>query len=66
MTEGERRSLREKFTPSCLLDALNDCDALRASFVEAAASLERIQRTVAKLADLYPESLLKEEARASA
>ena len=34
--------------------------------VEAAASLERIQRTLAKLADLYPESLLDEETRASA
>jgi hypothetical protein len=35
-------------------------------FVEAAASLERIQRTVAKLADLYPESLHNEDARVSA
>jgi hypothetical protein len=113
MTEDERRALRENFTPSWLLDAVNDCDVLRASFndrdgrrppeiretllrlhalalevvnrgnerrvreffdlaadlddelVEAAASLERIQRTLAKLADLYPESL-DEEARATA
>jgi hypothetical protein len=114
MTEDERRVLRESFTPSCLLDALNDCDALRAAFndrdgrrppeiretllrlhalalevvsrahegrareffdlaadlddelTEAAASLERIQRVFAQLADLYPESLLDDEARASA
>jgi len=114
MTEDERRALRENFMPSCLLDAVNDCDALRASFndrdgrrppeiretllrlhalvlevvnrahesrareffdlaadlddelVEASASLERIQRTLAKLADLYPESFLNEESRASA
>jgi hypothetical protein len=33
---------------------------------EAAASLERIQRILAKLANFYPESLLNEEARASA
>jgi hypothetical protein len=114
MTEDERRNLRENFTPSRLLDALKDCDALRAHFndrvgrrppeiretllrlhalalevvsrghenhareffdlaadlddelVEAAASLERIQSTLAKLANLYPESLDDEEVRALA
>ena len=57
VNRGHESRAREFFD---LAADLND------ELVEAAASLERIQRTLAKLADLYPESFLNEESRASA
>lgn len=106
MTEAEQHNLRENFTPSSLLDAVKDLDALRDAFsdrdgfrppeirekilqlhalaldimnrgwdsrareffdlaadlddeiFDALEALERIQRTLSMLTDLYPESLL--------